>query len=294
MTPTSPALRYHGAKWRLAPKIIPLMPEHITYVEPYGGAAGVLLQKPRSYAEIYNDLDGDIVNFFRVLQDPATRDRLIELLVLTPYSRAEFQRAWENDDCPIERARRIAVRASMGFGSAGASKGSTGFRIDCKSRYSTAQHVWARYPDGIRAVGERMAGVLIENRPALDLIRQHDAPDTLHFVDPPYLAGTRHVRNARNAYRHEMSDDDHVELLDQLNRVDGMVILCGYRSQLYTDRLANWRMTESRARISAGRGAGIRTEVTWLNPAAVDALGDRQVLALTDSTPATDQEVTPC
>ena len=270
-----PALRYHGAKFRIAPWVLRHFPAHTCYVEPFGGAAGVLLQKDRSYAEVYNDLDGDVVNFFRVLRDPEQRRALQELLALTPYARSEFDLAWEqvaDSDC-IERARRLCVRAQMGFGSAGATKGVTGFRIDTKRAYGTAQHLWMEYPDSLSAVGARFAGVLIENRPALDVMLAHDGPDTLHFADPPYVLGTRVLQaSGRGYYRHEMTDDDHTELLSKLRELEGMVIVTGYETDLYHDALLGWRVERTDARISAGRGTAIRTEVLWMNPACSAAL----------------------
>lgn len=270
-TVTKPALRYHGAKFRLADWVMEFFPPHRCYVEPFGGAAGVLLQKPRAYAEVYNDLDGDVVNFFAVLRDPESRARLIEACSLTPYARAEFELAWEPTQDPIERARRLAVRAQMGFGSAGATKGATGFRIDTKREHSTAQHVWSDYPAALAAAGERLQSVLIENRPALDVMRQHDGPSTLHFVDPPYLHGTRVMHRGGRCYRHEMSDGDHRQLLAELRKLDGMVVLCGYPSDLYDAMLQGWSRHTKAARISAGRGSAIRTEVVWINPACVEA-----------------------
>lgn len=135
---TKPVLRYHGGKWRLASWIISHFPAHRVYVEPFGGAASVLMQKPRSYAEVYNDLDGEIVNVFRVLQCPEKRARLCEMLHFTPYARAEFMLAWEPTDDPVEAARRVIIRAQMGFGSAGATRGTTGFRANArtKNRYT--------------------------------------------------------------------------------------------------------------------------------------------------------------
>ncbi|MDX3744916.1 DNA adenine methylase, partial [Pseudomonas sp.] len=120
MTISAPVIRYHGSKFRLASWVTQYFPRHTCYVEPFGGAAGVLMQKPRSYAEVYNDLDGDVVNLFRVLQDPQARAALFEAVVLTPYARQEFERAWEPAEHPVERARRTIIRAQMGFGSAGA------------------------------------------------------------------------------------------------------------------------------------------------------------------------------
>lgn len=269
---TSPVLRYHGAKFRLAPWIMTFFPEHRCYVEPFGGAAGVMLQKPRSYAEVYNDLDGTVANFFRILRDPVLRGQLIESLVLTPYARTEFEAAWTHTDDPIEEARRLAIRAQMGFGSAGATKGSTGFRIDTKREYGTAQHLWMQYPAAVSAAGQRLTGVVIENRPAIDVMRQHDAPTTLHFVDPPYMHETRVMDASRSYYRHEMTDADHAELLDVVLELEGFVVLSGYASPLYETRLAHWQKSTTSARISAGRGTGLRTECVWINPACADAL----------------------
>lgn len=265
-----PVLRYHGAKFRIASWLLQFFPPHRCYVEPFGGAAGVLLQKPRAYAEVYNDLDGDVVNFFRVLRNPVQREALIRACQLTPYARTEFEEAWEPTEDAIERARRLAVRAQMGFGSAGATKGTTGFRIDTKRAYGTAQHHWVEYPEAIAAAGQRFTGVLVENMPAVDVMRLHDAEDTLHFVDPPYVHSTR-VRGAGKAryYRHEMTDEEHRELLHGLQ---GMVVITGYDNAIYRELLANWELHTTTALISAGRGSATRTECAWLNPACVRAL----------------------
>lgn len=261
---SAPALRYHGAKFRIAPWLIGHFPEHRCYVEPYGGAAGVLLRKSRSYAEVYNDLDGCIVNFFRVLRDDAKA--LIRAVALTPYAREEFDLAWVPATDPIERARRLVVRAQMGFGSAGASRNCTGFRADTKREWSTAQHVWRRYPDALAAIADRLQGVLIEQRPALDVMRYHDSPQTLHYVDPPYVHSTRRMGGGAKVYRHEMSDADHAELIDCIQGLSGMVLLSGYDSDLYRAELKGWAMHQVRARISAGRGTGHRVECLWVSP----------------------------
>jgi len=111
VAPTRPVLRYHGGKWRLASWIISHFPPHRVYVEPFGGAASVLLRKPRSYAEVYNDMDGEIVNVFRVLRDPARARELERVLRLTPFAREEFELSYIRDEDPIEQARRTIVRA---------------------------------------------------------------------------------------------------------------------------------------------------------------------------------------
>ena len=272
MTVTRPALRYHGAKFRLAPWTMQFFPPHVCYVEPYGGAAGVLLRKERSYAEVYNDLDGDIVNFFRVLRDPATRGALIEACSLTPYAREEFNAAYEPTDDAVERARRTAVRAAMGFGSASTTQHKSGFRSDTRRRGGTALRVWQDYPASIVMVGERFAGVLIENRPALDVMSQHDAPDTLHFVDPPYLFATRERPKGRRYYQHEMDDAAHAVLMDRVKTLQGMVVLCGYPSELYDASLTGWERHTTKTIASGNKGSVLRNEVVWLNPACSAAL----------------------
>lgn len=269
---TAPILRYHGAKFRLAEWVMSFFPAHKCYVESFGGAAGVLLQKSRAYAEVYNDLDSEVVNFFSIVREPSSRALLIEALALTPYAREEFELAWEESIDSIERARRLAIRAQMGFGSAGATKGHTGFRIDTKREYGTAQQLWAQYPSSIALAGQRLSAVLIENRPAIEVMRQHDGPETLHFVDPPYVRSARVMGPGRSYYRHELTDADHIELIGVLRELSGMVVLSGYMTELYRKHLSDWKQYTTESRIASGRGTGLRTEVVWINPACSRAL----------------------
>ncbi|TAL63688.1 MAG: DNA adenine methylase [Burkholderiaceae bacterium] len=270
---TKPLLRYHGAKFRLAQWITSFFPPHMTYVEPFGGSAGVLLQKPRAYAEIYNDLDDDVVNLFRILRDPELARSLVAMLELTPYARTEFQLAYEASSDPLERARRTVIRAGMGFGSAGATKGSTGFRVDTRRRYGTAQKLWSVYPERLAPIVERLSGVMIENRPALDVIEQHDSTETLFYIDPPYVLGTRKMQGGQTGYyRFEMTDEDHVALLERLQTVHGMVVLSAYPHPMYDGLLSGWTRYTTTARIAGGRGGALRTECAWLNPACAEAL----------------------
>lgn len=273
---TKPVLRYHGGKWRLASWIISHFPAHRVYVEPFGGAASVLMQQPRSYAEVYNDLDGEIVNVFRVLQCPEKRARLCEMLHFTPYARAEFMLAWEPTDDPVEAARRVIIRAQMGFGSAGATRGTTGFRANArtKNRYTNEVSDWLKYQEALPACIDRLRHVQLENKPAIDVIGINDADDTLFYVDPPYVKDTRVMRGTY--YRHEMTNEEHAELLDRLNQVKGMVILNGYPSELYDTALRGWMKFTKDSRASTYRGTGLRTEVIWINPACADALAQSQ------------------
>ena len=259
-----PVIRYHGGEFRLASWIISHMPEHKCYVEPFGGAAGVLIQKPRSYAEVYNDLDGEVVNLFQVLRNPELCQRLQECCRLTPYARDEFYAARESTEEPVERARRMVVRACMGFGSAAGIGGNSGFRSDSKRKYATAAHLWERYPDNLSAVCQRLQGVIIENKDALAIMRAHDAETTLHYIDPPYVPETRVQGN--RYYNHEMSPEGHEQLLAVAGTLKGMVMISGYDNELYNDMLIGWKKESKDSRISAGRGTKVKKECIWISP----------------------------
>ncbi len=306
MKPLSrPALRYHGGKWKLAPWIIAHLPPHRIYVEPFGGAASVLLRKPRSRAEVYNDLDGDVVNLFRVLRDPVAAADLKRQIELTPFSRAEFKEAYSvcdacggsskalaglpADECQpsltrrpsapcIGCARMMLVRSFMGFGSASMTRTHvTGFRKNSDRSGTTPAQDWRNWPQHVPELVDRLRGVIIENKPAIEVIADHDRPDALIYLDPPYPWGTRSSMTDRkkigvkHAYRHEMTDADHVALAETLQGgVSGMVAISGYACDLYDQQLyPNWERFEIAAHAD---GARARTEVLWLNPAASAAL----------------------
>jgi DNA adenine methylase len=264
--PTRPVLRYHGGKWRLAPWIIDHFPEHRTYVEPFGGGGSVLMRKPRSYAEVYNDLDGELVNLFRVLRDADAGERLAWLLARTPFARDEFVLAYEPCDDPVEQARRTVVRSIMGFGS-NAHNQRTGFRSNSNRSHTVPAHDWGNYPATLAVVLDRMRGVVVENRDALELIPQHDSTEALFYVDPPYPAGTR---DNGPDYAHEMTDEQHRTLAATLHGVEGFVVLSGYPCDLYDAELyPDWKRVTRKA---LADGARARTEVLWLNPRAAAAL----------------------
>lgn len=267
MSVIRPVMRYHGGKFRLAEWLISMFPPHRIYVEPFGGAASVLLLKPRSYAEVYNDLDGEVVNVFRVLRDPVMGAEFRRQVELTPYARDEFYLSYEPSDDPVEQARRTVFRSIGGFGSAAASGHRTGFRYNVHRRYTTPARDWLNYPDVIAQFTERLAGVVIENRPATAVMTAHDSPETLHYVDPPYPHGTRSSMGHHDRmYRHEMTDDEHRTLAAVLRGLDGMVVLSGYPCDLYDrDLFPDWSRVE---RTAFADGARERTEVCWLNAAA--------------------------
>jgi DNA adenine methylase len=253
-------VRWHGGKWRLAPWIIAQFPPHRIYVEPYGGGGSVLLRKSRSYAEVYNDLDGRVVNLFRVLRDEEKATRLLRALELTPFARAEFVEAHAPQGDEVERARQMLILCFQGFGS-NAHGRKTGFRANSNRSGTTPAHDWRAYPDALPAIVERLRGVVVENRPALKVMAQHDGPDTLHYLDPPYLPESR---DRGTDYEHEMSRVDHAALLEAARGLEGMVALSGYRSSLYDEALADWHRVE---RAAFADGARPRVEALWLNPA---------------------------
>lgn len=269
MMPKRPILRYHGGKWKLAPWIIGHFPPHRIYVEPYGGGASVLIRKPRSYGEIYNDLDGDIVNLFRMVRERGAE--LCRALELTPFARAEFLEAYEPSDDVLEQARRLVVRSFMGFGSLGASGQKTGFRADSNRSGTTPAHDWRNYPQRLPDLVERLQAVVIEEKDALAVMAQHDAQETLHYCDPPYVHETRSVGNpyCRKGYRHEMTDEAHRWFGGVVRDLRGMVVVSGYDSPLYDELFGDWQQVRCSAHAD---GARDRTEVLWLNPACVDAL----------------------
>lgn len=268
-----PALRYHGGKWLLAKWITGHFPKHRVYVEPFGGAASVLLQKERSYAEIYNELNPEIVSFFKVLRNRRTAMELERLLRLTPFAREEFKEAYQDSANPIENARRLVIRSFMGFGSAAHnSRHATGFRCSSDRSGTTPAQDWANYPDAMQFLVERLQGVCIESTPALDLVRQRDGEDYLFYLDPPYVHSTRQHRQHGNYGHFEMTDQDHCELARVLNGVKGMAILSGYDCPLYRQLYASWKRTEKATYGNSNRGAEPRTEVLWMNQNCWEAL----------------------
>jgi DNA adenine methylase len=266
---TRPVVRWFGGKWKLAPWVIAHFPAHRIYVEPYGGGGSVLLRKERSYAEVYNDLDGGIVNLFRVLRDDALAARLVEQLRLTPFSRTELTGAYEASEDPVERARRLIVLCFQGHGGNAHSNIPTGFRANSNKSGTTPAHDWVNYPEALPFAIERLRGVVVENRPAVEIMAQHDTADTLHYLDPPYVHDTR-ARGRKRDYNHEMTDADHATMLDGVQQLAGMVVLSGYPHPLYDAALAGWRRVERTGPLADG--ARERTEVLWINPAAAARL----------------------
>lgn len=264
---TGTVMGYFGSKVRAAARIVDLLPEHEAYVEPFCGSLAVLLAKPRRPGrfETVNDLDQDLMTFWRVLRDrPADLERLC---ALTPHSRAEYDAAWPIPDGTdeLERARRVWVKLAMGRGG---QLRRTGWRYheQTHGRNSSMPKTLAGYVGRFASVAERLRHVSLECLPALEVIDRYGKdPSTLLYVDPPYLMSTR----SRTAYRHEMhTDDEHRALARCLADVRGIVVLSGYHSRLYDELYAGWYVAELSAftgQANGGRAGGDRIEVLWSN-----------------------------
>ncbi len=249
-------LNYPGAKWGMAKEIAALMPPHRSYLEPFFGSGAVLFNKPPSAIETVNDIDGDIVNFFSVLREQP--EELANMIALTPYARDVFEDAHaDKGTAPLDRAYRFAIRSKMGHGFQTYQK--TGFKVDVYARErSYCVSCWNRLSGDLLEAAVRLKGVQIENRPALDIIKKFNHENVLIYADPPYLLNTR----GGKLYRHEMDEQDHLDLLDALKQHTGLVILSGYPSEMYDRELAGWIRI---ARKSYNQNANQRTEVLWCN-----------------------------
>lgn len=249
-------LNYPGAKWGMAQEIISLMPPHRSYLEPFFGSGAVLFNKPKSAIETVNDIDGDIVNFFRILRERP--DDLAEVISMTPYSRDVFDDAHDNRGIDnFDRAYRFAIRSKMGHGFKTYQK--TGFKIDVYARErSYCVGCWNRLPTDLLEAARRLKGVQIENQNAVDLIKRFNHENVLIYADPPYLLGTRKGKQ----YHHEMTEQDHIALLDALKQHKGYVILSGYPSEMYARELHGWSVIQ---RKSYNQNSDQRTEMLWCN-----------------------------
>lgn len=271
MTVTRPALRYYGGKWKLAPWIISHFPAHRSYVEPCGGAASVLIRKQKSAVETYNDLDGNVVNFFSVLRD--NPDELARAISLTPWARAEYDLAFwhSNEGTPLERARRFFVAQWMGINASTERSAATyGFRVQSSTfDQRIANDIDYMHSDAIAKLSERLRYVQIENIPAIDVIQKYDTPDTLHYFDPPYVVTEQ--RTKENWYALDWQDQDHRQAAATLLEAQGMVVISGYACPLYKELFEDngYHRIDKQAR---GQQNVSRTESLWLSPRTHDAL----------------------
>ena len=253
--PIAAILRYPGSKWSIAGRIINEFTDHYHYVEPYFGSGAVFFSKNPSGHELINDMNGQVVNLFRTLRDRT--DDLAWMLEATPWSREEYDISDRPTGDGLEDARRFVVRCWQAHASDLAKK--TGWKNRGSIQRAGGMSLrWQRVPRQLREVAWRLQDAEIENRPALDVIARFATPDTLIYADPPYM----HAVRTQRMYAEEMSETDHVDLLDVLDRHPGTVVLSGYENDLYTERLAKWR----RVAITPPKveKAARRTEVLWI------------------------------
>ncbi len=256
-------LKYPGGKWRIAKEIVSYFPEHKVYLEPYFGSGAVFFTKEPSFMETINDLDGNVVNLFKVMREyPYDLARLIEL---TPFSREEFLKIQEDKagqeihltQDNIENARRFIVRCNQGFGSKLSDR--VGWKHTTCSRGPRNAIIWNKIPELIIASAERLKNAQIEQTTAVELIKKYNHKDCLIYADPPYIKEARPVR----AYRHEMQDENqHLELLTALKQHQGYFVLSGYDNSLYREHLQGCRKIEINTYVNSGRAS---VECLWMN-----------------------------
>lgn len=267
-----PPITYYGGKTTIADRIVSLLPDHKHYVEPFCGSLAVLLAKRPSAHETVNDLDGDLITFWRVLRNrPLDLERVC---ALTPHARAEYDACLRGDRPAdeLEVARRVWVRLAQGRG--GQLRRTTGWRYfaDPAGSHTSMPGYLEAYRQRFAPAAARLIGVSLEARPALEIISKYGRHNgALLYVDPPYLGSTR---NWGNQYRIEMrTDDEHRELAEALRAARAAVVLSGYPSPLYDLELyPDWHRAEIPARTTQGGSDTARTEVLWSNrPFAAEA-----------------------
>lgn len=258
---------WYGGKYSHLDWLLPLLPKCHHYCEPFAGSAAVLLNRDPSPVETYNDIDGDVVNFFRVLRD--RHEELIRAIALTPFSREEYHRAiYHKLDgiSDVERARRFYIRARQ-TRTGLAQTASLGRWANCKNTSRAGMSgVVSRWLGGVEAlenIAQRLIRVQIENRPALDVIRLYDSPATLFYCDPPYLHATR---GDAKAYGFEMNENQHREFAEVVRKCRGKVAVSGYDHPMMEDLFppSQWHKTQGLDK-TIHSTKGTRQEVLWTN-----------------------------
>ena len=258
------AFGWYGGKFSHLAWLLPLLPEAQHYCEPFGGSAAVLLNREPARVETYNDIDGEVTTFFRVLREEA--DELVRQIALTPFSREEFFIACQSEAglSDLERARRFFVRARQ-VRTGLAQTASLGRWANCKqtSRAGMSGVVsrWLGSVDSLPEIAERLIRVQIENRPAIDVIRLYDHPDTLFYCDPPY---PHEARGDTRSYGAEMSDAEHTELAGVLCAATAKVAVSGYRCDLMDRLYSEFRRIDAPEKLCHSVKSA-RFESLWVN-----------------------------
>lgn len=225
-------LKYHGGKHYLAKRIVQLMPPHTHYVEPFFGSGAVMFQKdPSGVSEVANDILSTLTTLWDVLQDEELFERFTRLCDATPFSEQQWEESEKRlrDEDPVVRAHAFFVlnrQSRQGLMDDFATLSRNRVRRKMNEQASS----WLTAIDGLPQIHERLKRVVILNRDALDVIRQQDSPNTLFYLDPPYVSSTR---VAASAYQHEMSDQDHHRLVEAILMCSGKVMLSGYPNPIY-------------------------------------------------------------
>jgi DNA adenine methylase len=260
------AFGWYGGKFSHLDWLLPLLPKTKHYCEPFGGSAAVLLNREPSPLETYNDIDGEVVNFFRVLRKK--KDELIEKIGLTPFSYDEYVIAIKEKGNPnipdVERARLFYIRARQSR--TGLAQGATAgrwahCRLTSRAEMAGAVSRWLGAVKDLPLIAQRLLRVQIENRPAIEVIRRYDSKDTLFYCDPPY---PHECRGDIHAYGFEMSDKEHRNLAKVLNAVEGKVALSSYRCKLMNELYRKWHCTEDGEKMCHSIKKP-RTEALWTN-----------------------------
>lgn len=264
-------LTFYGGKQKLAAQILALMPPHVAYLEPFAGGAAVLFAKPRAKRETLNDVDGQIMQFWRVLRDRP--EELASAVALTPYGRSEWEASCEAADDDVEAARRLLVNVDMSFSCSRESWSPPSLLRDRKGRWQP--RTWQDRPRRIRAAAARLAGVCLECVDAVEMIPRWDLPDTVIYVDPPYIGEAR--TRPGEGYVHDVTPDLWPRLVDALLQIEqAAVILSGYPNE-EVGRLG-WRTVELRAlrNVQARAGGKLPSapETLWLSPAVPEPIPD--------------------
>lgn len=235
------------------------MPAHHSYVEPYFGCGAVLFAKKPAAIETVNDLDGEVVNFFRTIRDPESREKLQEWLMYTPYARQVYDDTFLREpESNVERAAYFAIRSMQGHGYRLTEK--SGWKKDVHGRESSyAVKYWNELPESIAEMAIRLKGVQIENRPALEVIENFNNENVLMYLDPPYVFSTR---SGGKQYRHEMYDRGHIELMETVVDSRAKIMISGYDCELYDFYLGNWNKAQITARTQDNKR---RVETLWMN-----------------------------
>jgi DNA adenine methylase len=251
----NPPIIWVGGKTKLAEWIVSLMPPHHMYIEPFAGSLAVLFAKNPSPSELVNDLDGDLINFWRVLRDRSRQ--LVRKLEMTPYARDEYYLSFEPTDDPLERARRFFVLNHQAFASR--VYGQSGWHRPTPKQSSSPARMYHRRIAQLRAAAERLKDVMIEHDDALAVIRRYDADNVCFYVDPPYL-------NVRDVQPYKVRLQDHTELLETLRTCKGKVILSGYWNTIYDEALKDWPRLDRQAVVTSPRSERPKViESVWLN-----------------------------